>query len=271
MNDSANRNRKKIKTLYIILTASVTLMIIFAAILLSELYTTGQGRAFYSSLSGDFVSRPAPAETLLNSGPGSPGLFAAEDGSESFVPFIDFDELRETSPNIVAWIQSEGTVINYPLVQGTDNYFYLYHLPDGTSHRMGSIFLDYRNSPDFSDQNIFIYGHHMASGDMFGTLKNYRDQNYFEQHYSMFIFTPTNNFILMLFAGYVIDSSVEILPMSFMDADDFYMYISSLRSRSFFTSDVEVSFGDTLVFLCTCTDGGSNDERLIIVGKLMEV
>ena len=263
MKRKANNNKKKLLPLYAILILSLGSMAGFAIALLVEYYTVRQGQAFYSALSVDFVprfgghSQPNPT--------GASGEIAAV---REHVPFVDFDEMREIFPNIVAWIQSEGTVINYPIVRGRDNDFYLYHLPDGSRHSMGSIFLDYRNAVNFSDPVIMIYGHDMRSGDMFGSLRHYADQNYFEQHYSMYISTPYQNFRLMILAGYVLNSLYEVPPMYFRSEADFDMYINNIKSRSVFRSQVDASYGDQLVLLATCTPGGSDDERLIIVTRL---
>ncbi|MCL2616149.1 MAG: class B sortase [Defluviitaleaceae bacterium] len=263
MENKAKHNKNKLISLCILLGVCVGGMGFFGISLLREMHEVGQGQAFYASLSVDFKQRlPQPAQRL----PGAEPVAA-----EAFVPFVDFDELREVFPNIVGWIQSEGTVINYPIVQAEDNDFYLYHLPDGSRHAMGSIFLDYRNAADFSDRNIVIYGHDMRSGDKFGSFRHYRDQDYFERHHSMFVFTPYRNYELMLVAGYVLDSAQEVPPMWFRDAMDFDEYMADILRRSIFQSDVVANFGDRLVFLATCTPTGSIDERLIIVGVLAEI
>jgi len=261
------RSKIKIRILSAIFLISVGLMIAFGVGIFLEMRETGQGQSFYSAVAVEFKPRiiaPLPAPLVIN--PDTQD--AAEPTETEFVPFMDFDALREQFPNIVGWIQSQGTIINYPIVQGTDNDFYLDHLPDGTRHRWGSIYLDYRNAPDLTDSSIIIYGHDMASGDMFGSFLHYHNQDYFEQHPSMFIFTPTGNYLLTLFAGYVLDATQEHPPMFFIDEAAFDMYISDIRNRSIFTSDVEVNFGDRVVFLATCTRGGSRHGRLIIVGKL---
>jgi sortase B len=196
---------------------------------------------------------------------------AEEEEQETiFVSPIDFDTLREQFPNIVAWIQSEGTPINYPIVQGSDNDYYLHRFPDGTRNKMGSIFLDYRNSNEFSDTGIIIYGRNTATGDMFGTLRNYRNQQYFEKHPVMFIFTPTASYEVRLFAGYVLDSAVEVPPMRFDSQESFERFIENIRRRSAFKSDIEVNYGDRLVFKATYTGVNVND-RLIIVGVLTDL
>jgi len=266
-----NHNKNKIRALFIVLGLSVGAMVFFAGSLLWELYTVGQGQAFYASLSVEVKPRIVHTAQTRPSIGGEAFQAPEYEPEDEAAPFVDFDAMREIFPDIVAWIQSEGTVINYPIVQGRDNDYYLYRLADGTRHSMGSIFLDYRNAADFSEQSIVIYGHDMRSGDKFGSFRHYSNQQYFEQHSTMFIFTPERDFELVLFAGYVLDSAFEVPPMSFRDLAAFESFIADIRRRSIFKSDVEIGFEDQLVFLATCTTSGSVNERLIIVGKLVEL
>jgi len=247
---------------------SIGLMVFFAVMLVLERHTIRQGQAFNAALSIDVNPHFIQPDFIDNLAPVNIEPVTVEQESAVAIPLMDFESKRETLPYIVAWIHSEGTVINYPIVQGNDNEYYLSRLPDGSRNSIGSIFLDYRN--DFSDDNIMIYGHNMRSGDMFGSFRHYTNQDYFERHPCMSIFTPTHNFTLLLFAGYIFDSSVEVPPMSFGDSDEFERYISNIKSRSIFTSDIDAEFGDKIAFLCTCTESGSKHERLVIVGKLLE-
>ena len=93
---------------------------------------------------------------------------------------IDFEELWALNEDVVAWLELPGTIINYPVAQGKDNNEYLRTLLDGTHHRFGTLFIDYRNEKDFSDENTIIYGHNIKAGDMFSILKNYREQSYYD-------------------------------------------------------------------------------------------
>jgi len=218
-------------------------------------------------------------------GEAASGRFSAKCEMISDATYYDFAALRREFPSIVGWIQagdapaslrrkgekagvSASGGINYPIMQGCDNDFYLHHLPDGARHAWGSIFLDYRNAADFSDAGILIYGHNMRAGHMFGSLRNYEKQDFFDAHSDMFIFTPERDFVLKLFAGYVIDASVEVPPMRFENEARFDEFIRDVRRRSFFSSDVIPTFGDTIVFLCTCTDGANIHGRLIVAGVL---
>jgi sortase B len=169
----------------------------------------------------------------------------------------------------MAWIRIDGTSVNYPIMYGTDNEYFLNHLPNGKKSKRGSIFIDYRNSPDFSDQNTMIHGHRMRSGAMFGALRHYANQSFYNSHSTVSIFTPEKNFDVKLFAGYTLNQTVETPPLRFRDAESFNSYIKNARQRSIFKSDVEVNHGDRLVTLATC-EYSIKEGRLVLVGKLVE-
>ena len=90
-------------------------------------------------------------------------------------------DLKRDYKDVKGYIEIKGTNINYPIVQSTDNDYYLNHLPNGEKNKMGSIYLDYRNN-DFEDENTIIYGHNMNDGTMFSELENYKKQDYYEKH-----------------------------------------------------------------------------------------
>jgi sortase B len=270
--DEEKKRKRKLRILYIVLAVSVVAITVFVTVLVMEMRETRQGQDFFANIDVE-VTPPTPPPTPTPTPTPAPGIIEPPE-EEVYIPFepaMDFDELREQMPNIVGWILSEGTVINYPIVWGTDNDFYLYHLPDGTSNRLGSIFLDYRSSGDFSDCAMMIFGHNTSSRDMFGSLLYYANQEQFDQHPTMYIFTPTHNFRLELLAGYEVDSALEIPPMSFSSAGHFYTYIAEATRRSTFESPVEASFGDRIVHLVTCADFGPITQRVIIVGRLVEM
>ena len=250
-----------------------------------ELYTTWKSQAYYSEMSSDIMVRPrnlnyvipsAPpaepgtSEPVADAGNNAPAVATPAYEAEVWEPYVDFNTLKNEYPGISAWLFSEGTVLNYPIMHGQDNYFYLGHLPDGSRHRSGSVFLDYRNSADFTDKSMCIYGHESRTGDMFGSLKNYRKQDFYDSHPVMYIFTPTKDYALVLIAGYLLDSGVEVPPMKFKDDEAFLKHIDNIRGRSFFKSNAVVNANDRIVHLCTCAYDYTN-ARWIIVGKLVDL
>ena len=119
--------------------------------------------------------------------------------------YVDFAALEGVNSDIVAWLYGADTGLNYPIVQAEDNDYYLYRLLDGTWNKNGTIFMDYVNRSDFSDQNTLVYGHHMKSGAMFGALVQYKKQEFYDAPPYLYLYTPQQSYRLDLIAGSVVD------------------------------------------------------------------
>ena len=229
-----------------------------------------QGDAVYGSLKDQVFSNRmiVVAETAdSRDGIGDSGDVIG-DGTVEF-PGVDLDLLRDVAPEAVGWIYSEGTVIDYPVMQARDNSYYLSHLYDGTKNRVGSIFLDFKNDSDFSNQNSILYGHHMQSGQMFASMEDYKKQSYYEEHPFLILFTHDAVYKIELIGGYVAASKKEKLDINFESEEDFSSFIEAVRERSTFEADVAVDVGDRLLTMLTCTYD-FDDARYILVGKLVK-
>jgi sortase B len=179
---------------------------------------------------------------------------------------VDFDALRAINGQTVAWIYSEGTPVDYPVVLGEDNAFYLNHTFSGRSGSAGAIFVDADNKSDFSDKNTAIYGHHMRDGSMFASLDKYRKQSYYDDHPVIYLYTPGGDYAIELFSAYVRDAS--LLPHRFDSSEDFLAYVDQIKALSNFRSDVTVGADDRIVTLVTC-NYTYDDARFVVHGKLV--
>lgn len=176
--------------------------------------------------------------------------------------------LADINPNTVAWLKAENTEIDYPVVQGQDNIYYLQHLFTGETNRMGSLFVDYRTPGDFSGRMTIIYGHQMKNGSMFASLLKYKKQVYYDTHPQMQVETPSGCYKLELFAGIIADGNEEFLRRNFDDDDDYMAYIHSLAEASTFRSDVTVRADERIVAMVTCSYEYTN-ARYALFGKLV--
>jgi len=183
-------------------------------------------------------------------------------------PSVDFDTLRAINPDIVAWLICKDTRINYPVVQGSDNDYYLKHLFDGKRNNAGCLFVDSNNEPGFVDHNTVIYGHHMKDKSMFSTLMEYKTQDFYEKHSQMILLTPEGNYTIDLFAGYVTDVKADSWKLWFASNTEFEKWIRETQSKSTFQSEVEVSTTDRFVTLSTCSYEFDN-ARYVVIGKLV--
>lgn len=167
-----------------------------------------------------------------------------------------------------AWIYCPDTPIDYPVMQAPDNAYYLTRMANGESNANGSIFLDYKNSPDFTDASSILYGHHMNNGMMFAALSKYKDKIYYEQHPMFYLYTKKETYRIELFAGYTLDGS-ESLPTQFAPGGQ-QEYVSKAKKQSFFQSDIQPLETDRLLLMVTC-DYAWDNARYVLAGRMVRV
>lgn len=169
--------------------------------------------------------------------------------------------VRENSPiseEMAAWITIDGTGIDYPVMQGSDNIKYLNTDPFGNYALSGSIFLDSRNSPDFSDEYSLIYGHHMEYGKMFGALDEFLNGSYLNQH-------RTGTLII----GRNAEETYPVEVFASMRAsakDDAVFEPGDPAVRQFIKEHAEVYTADSerrIIALSTCAEGDSVSRVLV--------
>ena len=175
---------------------------------------------------------------------------------------IDFSALRETNEDVRGWIHIPDTKLSYPLMQGEDNDYYLNFTWQKYRNPVGSIFLDYRSSPDLSDFHTIIYGHRMNDESMFGQLWKYRDAAYLEEHPRIYIANDENSYIYEIFALYEA-YSMSTYRLDFENDEDRRQFIDYCISRS--ETDIGIIPGedDHIITLSTCT-GRGHDTRWVI-------
>lgn len=181
---------------------------------------------------------------------------------------MDFSYLRTVNEDIVAWITAEGLPIDLPVVQGEDNDYYLTHRFDREPNRLGTLFVDMHNKPDFSDKNTVIYGHNMNDGSMFASLVNYKSQEFYNDFPTMDLFTTQGDYTIEIFAGHLADGNDPFIQFDFKDDMDFMTYITTLKVISTFESPVEVGVEDQIITLSTCTEEFDN-ARYVLYGRLV--
>lgn len=182
-------------------------------------------------------------------------------------PVVDFDALRKINPDVVAWIYIPGTNINYPVVQGADNDYYLYRLFDHTYNKAGSIFADYRNNGVANDDNTVLYGHHMRNQSMFAQITGYTKQEFYEEHTYGMLLTPDGSYLVHFFSGYVTDVYSNAWDRLFYSDGEYADWLNALCRKSYFAADVIPTVSDRVVTLSTCTYEYDN-ARFVVHGIL---
>lgn len=179
-------------------------------------------------------------------------------------PEVDFETLQSINPDVIGWIYIEGTKINYPVVQGTDNDRYLSVMADGTRNAAGSIFMDYRNEPDFSDRHTVIYGHNMRNGTMFHGIRSYSDPAFLAEHPEGMIMTPEKNFRFEIIGGYVAKPDSNAWELSFNSGEEFSQWLQDTMSRSTVNTGVTPTTDDRIITLSTCSYEFNNARYVLI-------
>jgi sortase B len=183
------------------------------------------------------------------------------------------ESLLKINKDIVGWINVKNTRINYPVVQGKDNEYYLHYNTEKKQSRYGSIFIDYRNKnlKDFIDveKNIVIYGHNMKDETMFGDLKLYKDEKFFKnnQIINFDIFPQQHKW--QIFAAYVTDTDFNYIKTDFKNDTEFSEFIKSIRKKSWYINDTIPNSKDVIITLSTCSYE-FKDARFVVHFKLIK-
>lgn len=184
-------------------------------------------------------------------------------------PAVNFEALLELNEDVIGWIYIEGTQINYPIVQGADNRHYVSTMVDGRNNAAGSIFMDYRNAPDFSDRHTVIYGHNMRNGSMFADTVKYKSPAFLEAHPTGMIMTPDGNFQFEVIAGYVANLEDSSWQLDFAGDEDFGNWLNQTMEMSTIGGTVIPETDDRIITLSTCSYEFS-DARYVLVCRVIE-
>lgn len=192
-----------------------------------------------------------------------------EDPVTAALAEIDLAALQAVNSDVLGWIVIPGTEVNYPLMRRDDNDYYLKHTWAGESSSVGAIFMDCRNSADFSDGNTIIYGHNMRNRSMFGSLKYYKNDGYWEEHPSVYIVDAAGARRYDIYTFYNASVRGETYDMTFADDAAKESFIRYGLNRSAVRTGIVPTAEDSIITLSTCT-GGSYEYRWVLQAVLVE-
>ena len=166
---------------------------------------------------------------------------------------IDFAKLKQKNSDAIAWIKVNGTDIDFPVVKGTDNSYYLTHNFDKEKNKAGWIFADYRNKFDGTDKNIIIYGHNMKNGSMFASLKDVIKEEWYNNENNKYIalITENENCKYQVFSVYQIETEEYYLQTNI---SNFKEFVEKIKGRSKKDFNVDIKETDSIITLSTCAD-----------------
>lgn len=182
---------------------------------------------------------------------------------------VDFNSLRNQNQDVVAYIKVNNTKIDYVVVKSTDNEYYLTHNFNKESNIAGWVFADYRNNFDGNDKNIILYGHNMKDGSMFGTMKNIlkNEWNENEDNLKISFITESGESMYEIFSVYTIVPEDYYINTDFVNDNEYEKFLNTIKSRTVYNYNVDVSVNDHILTLSTCTLNGT--KRLVLHAKLI--
>lgn len=181
---------------------------------------------------------------------------------------VDFSDLKRTNPDVVGWLKVNGTNINYPFVQSSDNDYYLTHSFNKSYNGGGWVFLDYRNNGT-NNKNTIIYAHGRSDKTMFGTLKNVLNNGWLNNtnNYVIKISTETENSLWQVFSVYRIPTTSDYLQTNFNDDIEYQNFLDMIKDRSGHNFDTNVASTDNILTLSTCYN---NSDKIVVHAKLIK-
>lgn len=181
---------------------------------------------------------------------------------------VDFSDLKRTNPDVVGWLKVNGTNINYPFVQSSDNDYYLTHSFNKSYNGGGWVFLDYRNNGT-NNKNTIIYAHGRSDKTMFGTLKNVLNNGWLNNtnNYVIKISTETENSLWQVFSVYRIPTTSDYLQTNFNDDIEYQNFLDMIKDRSGHNFDTNVASTDNILTLSTCYN---NSDKMVVHAKLIK-
>lgn len=214
------------------------------------------------------VAEPAPAAAPAVTTPSAivetPAEPAPPSGAQARIA-----ELAANNEDVIGWIFMPNTKIDYPVAKSRNNDYYLHRDLNRKAYDPGTIFMDYRNIGDTTDRYAVIYGHNMKNGSMFGTLKKYKKQDFYDANRFFTYSTPTGDTQYEIFAAYIAPATLELIQTDFVDDTDFMNYMNTRQSKSMYPKSVELKTTDKILTLITCTYE-MKDVRFVVHARKVE-
>ncbi len=183
-------------------------------------------------------------------------------------------ELQNENEDIKAWIKINDTNVNYPVVQASDNNYYLYRNYKKENSNYGSIFIDSNSNIENPNSNIIMYGHNMKDGSMFKDLLKYADEEYYNNHKYIEFVTNTSSStyeIIAVFKSRIFYKNEKNVFRYYQctnlnNEQDYNYYVNNCKELSLYDTGVNAEYGEQIITLITC-EYSSENGRMVVVAK----
>lgn len=258
--------------------ASIVLLAVFlvsTALLLRNFLSFGEGGSDYAdaaALAQTSAAPEAPRETVAVTAPTeepeAPVMVwvpapVEEDPTMEDLAQTDLDALREVNPDVIGWIRIPGTKIDYPLLQGEDNEYYLKHTWKGHRNVVGSVFMEWQNSPEFTDWNTILYAHNMNNGTMFAPLHKFKRQDFWQTHPYVYLVTDAGVLRYEIFSSYSAEVGSLTYGLSFTRMETRAEFLAMALEKSQIDTGIAPELTDQILTLSTCSGAGYETRRLV--------
>ncbi|MDD6771100.1 class B sortase [Inconstantimicrobium porci] len=176
-----------------------------------------------------------------------------------------YDKLNIRNTDYRFWLRVENTNINYPVVQASDNKYYLKHDINKAASISGCPFVNCDNNVK-TDKNVIVYGHNMRRNNMFNQLERFKESQFFNGDNNIVITDKEGDHIYKVFSVYTMKSNDELGKTNYSNKDEFFEAVKAMQSKSFYYKDIKVADNDRILTLVTCTYE-INDGRLVVEAK----
>ena len=241
----------------IIILVLLAVMLVSGAMSIRSWMEDKRTREEYERLAELARETTAQPSTEAETEPGT-----AEPETEPYVSPINFEELMRENPDTIGWIRVPDTNIDYPIVQGTDNDFYLNHDFYGKESIGGAIYLDFESQGDFVGRNNILYGHNMKNGSMFKDIVKYKDEEYFMEHQDITVYTPEREYHLRPMSVLYTEPTGMRRKTKFATEESFQAYVEEMTKGCSFAQIPEKPLEQLWSFI-TCSYE-FNDARTIL-------
>jgi len=251
----------------------VPVFVISTLLLLKQWYYGSSGSSSYEEalkVASGLPKNPEPAEAPEEDKmPQTLWIPAPVEGDPEMEAMtrISLEALREENPQVTGWIRIPGTRIDYPLMQGEDNDYYLNHTWNAQENPLGAIFLEYRNSPDLTDYNTIVYGHNMNDGSMFGNLRKYASEYHWKNNPYIYLATDAGVWRYEIFAAYRAKVDSATYGLSFHQETTRASFLIHALDSSVIQTKVVPEANDRILTLSTCSGIGYSS-RWVVQARL---
>lgn len=272
--------KKSNRIIWLVLTIAAAAVFVVCAVLIArQFYENQRQQEMDSHIT--LLARPSQTVTLTPAPTATPAPTPAPSAEPTPEPSpepspvpqaIDFDALKAENEEIFSWIQVDGTKIDYPvLCRPDDDAYYHTHNVQHEKVTAGAIYIQASvNAMDWSDFHTVVYGHNMRNGSMFANLHKFEDEDFFNEHDSVVIYTPTRRLTYRIFAAYKRDDIHLMKKFDYTTNDGRLAFFDDIFShKGNFRTDVPLATDSRIITLSTCV-GGENDKRYVVQAVLIE-